>query len=114
MEVREYLLSQYGLEAIGSGISAAPSIHVGMAMMIFMMVRERSSRLWPTILAGAYVALIFVGSIHLAWHYAMDGLLSILLVPLMWYGLGRFLDRLEQKRPTVEQIRPVIKPVPGF
>ena len=110
MSVRGFLLSQYGIEAIGSGISAAPSIHVGMAMMIFMMVRERFGRAWPTYIASFYVALIFTGSIHLAWHYAIDGVISIVLVPMLWFAVSRFLDRLDNRYRPAGAI-PVAAPV---
>jgi len=86
-----YLLSVQGVEAIGSGISAMPSVHVAMTTLLVLMVHDRFGWRWPTWLAGIYLVTIFVGSVHLGWHYAADGLISLMLVPVMWFVLGRIL-----------------------
>jgi hypothetical protein len=40
-----------------------------------------------------FAAVIFVGSIHLGWHYAVDGYVSALAVAGIWYGVGWLLNR---------------------
>ena len=81
---KAFLLDAYGRGDFGSGISAAPSLHVAITMLIFIMLRDKFRNRAITLLASAYVALIFVGSIHLAWHYAIDGIISLIAVPLFW------------------------------
>jgi hypothetical protein len=77
-----------GVRSYGSGISAMPSMHVSIAMLTTLWAWSRS-RLWGAV-AAAFTAIIFLGSIHLAYHYAVDGLVSLLLTPVIWWGAGRF------------------------
>jgi hypothetical protein len=76
-----------GKIGLGAGISAMPSLHVAMPVLGALVA-------WPKsrVVAGllvAYAVVIMVGSIALAWHYAVDGYVSLLLVPLIWIGSGR-------------------------
>lgn len=71
-------LHQSGTAGFGSGISAFPSIHVALVTMIAMFAWEIDRRLG--ILAWAYVVVIQLSSVYLAWHYAIDGYASILIV----------------------------------
>jgi hypothetical protein len=67
---------------IGGGISAMPSLHVGIALWVALAVRAYVPRL---AFAGfSYFALILIGSILLGWHYAADGIVAISLVALAW------------------------------
>jgi hypothetical protein len=93
LPIQGYLLASRGVESIGSGISAMPSVHVAMTTLLVLMVRERFGWRWPTWLAAAYHLAILVGSVHLAWHYAVDGLVSMALVPILWFAFGRALGR---------------------
>lgn len=74
-----------------TGISAMPSIHVAIAVL-HVCVATRVSRVLSVILAGVAL-LTFVGSVHLGWHYAIDGYLSAVLVVLLWWGVGRAMER---------------------
>ncbi|MBN2741145.1 MAG: phosphatase PAP2 family protein [Rhodobacteraceae bacterium] len=83
-------------EMLGSGISAFPSVHVGMAMVIGLYIarlgRDLSQRLtlkpiFATVLLwGArafsvlYVTFYAVLSVYLGWHYAVDGYVSIVVI----------------------------------
>ena len=81
---KAFLLDAYGQGDFGSGISAAPSMHVAITSLLFLMIRDKFGNRYLTLIAGAYVAMIFVGSIHLAWHYAIDGIISLIAVPVFW------------------------------
>jgi len=72
---------------LGGGISAMPSMHVAMAFLFFL-VAWRASRLLGAVLF-IYFLLILVGSVHLAWHYAIDGYFAVLATLLIWWLSGR-------------------------
>jgi hypothetical protein len=52
------------------------------------------------ILGWGYLALILVGSVHLAWHYAIDGYVSILAVLLIWRAAGWWASRNHSPAPV--------------
>lgn len=89
------------LEAIGSdrlrvggGISAMPSVHNALAVL-FALAAFRLNRVAGWVLA-AYALLIWIGSVHLGWHYAVDGLVAAALTVGLWRVAGRIADRLER------------------
>jgi len=64
------------------GISAMPSMHL--ASSALMAVAAWCWRRWAGWLAWAFTTVIFVGSIQLAYHYAVDGLAGIALALGLW------------------------------
>ncbi len=87
---QQYLWDNYeaGTARFASGISAFPSIHVAMVTMNALFLWEWSRKIG---LAGfAYVAIILASSVCLAWHYAIDGYVSILVVTVLHAMLRRF------------------------
>lgn len=85
----DYLLSSVGTNNIGSGISAMPSLHVGISVLIALCFAEKLPR-WQWV-AWLYVAIMYVGSIHLGWHYATDGIVSGVAIAVIWYLTGLLL-----------------------
>ncbi len=75
-----------GKLALGGGISAMPSMHIALAML-FALGAWRLSRPFGVFMWG-YAVLIWIGSIHLGWHYAIDGLVSALLAVAIWKATG--------------------------
>lgn len=82
-----------------SGISAMPSVHIGMTTLYTLMGWERAR--WLGIGFGLYGLAMLIATVHLGWHYAVDGYVSILAVWLFWRllrrgdpGLARFEARL--------------------
>lgn len=69
---------QSGSAAIGGGISAFPSMHVAIAAWLAIVLRDRG---WPG-LGVAYLVAIFVCSIILGWHYAVDGVAGVAIALL--------------------------------
>lgn len=59
-----------------AGISAMPSMHVGGAAIMTLVARRVHRR--AGLIATAYTGLIWIGSVALGWHYALDGLVGIL------------------------------------
>ena len=72
---------------LGAGISAMPSMHVAMALLVALSLAKISR---PAAITGyAFFACIQVGSVHLAPHYAVDGYASIALTLAIWAVAGR-------------------------
>jgi len=63
-----------------------PSLHVAIAVLQALL-GWRLSRKLGLILTG-YAVIVLLGSVHLAWHYAVDGYLSILLALIVWKASG--------------------------
>ena len=75
--------------SFGSGISAMPSLHVSIAFLQ-VLLGYRVSKVW----GRAFLLFFFViltGSVHLGWHYAIDGYLSILTTALIWWASAKVL-----------------------
>lgn len=104
--LQEYLLSASGDEAIGSGISAMPSLHCALTMFIVLVVWKKFGPGWQFALAVAYHFVILIGSVHLGWHYAVDGLLSSVLVPPLWWAVGRLVSAVEGPRQPIASVLP--------
>jgi hypothetical protein len=86
---------------IGSGISAMPSMHVSMAyLMAFSAMRIGR---WFGRVMLAYAVAISIGSVHLGWHYALDGYVSIVVTYLIWRFSGFLIDRLDRRRDEAEE-----------
>lgn len=83
------IYSQSGYQ-LGGGISAFPSVHVGVAMLAALYVWHKLGRLG--FVALLYPLLIQIFSVLLGWHYALDGYASILIVALAWRFVGRRID----------------------
>lgn len=93
LRAMDYLWTAYeGHQARAfSGISAMPSMHVSLACL-FAILGWRYGGLirWGLI---AFLILTLLGSVHLGWHYAIDGYLSLLTTPLIWLGAGWIVRR---------------------
>ena len=92
--VASYLWADYasGHIAFGSGISAMPSMHVAIGIWTALILSRFGK---AAAIAGiVYASFIFIGSVHLGWHYAVDGVLSGLGALLIWKLTGLYLDFL--------------------
>jgi hypothetical protein len=78
------------------GISAMPSIHVA-TVVLFAIAGGKAHRLLGLIL-GVYALIIQVGSVHLGWHYAIDGYFGAILALLIWKASGLLLSLWGRRR----------------
>jgi hypothetical protein len=85
---QDYLWKAYTDQSITffSGISAMPSMHISLSFL-FALVGWRTGRK-TGIFFTVYLLLMMIGSIHLGWHYAVDGYFSILSTGAIWWATG--------------------------
>ncbi|RAZ86354.1 phosphatase PAP2 family protein [Cereibacter johrii] len=90
LDVQAALWVGYNQETAIRGISAFPSMHV--ASSTLMMLHAFTWRRWAGWLMLGFLGLILVGSVHLGWHYAVDGYAAIALTVAIWAVVGRLLE----------------------
>lgn len=85
IDAQKMLWQLYESEKLGTagGISSMPSMHVSIAFLIFL-VSLRTQFITAKLLGGTFLLLILIGSVHLGWHYAIDGYLSIISTAFIW------------------------------
>jgi hypothetical protein len=95
--VQDLLLQWYheGERGLGSGITAMPSMHVAMAQLTWLGLRRISPAAgrW----AFAFFVIIWVGSVHLAYHYAVDGLVSVIAIAAIWWASNALLRAWDRR-----------------
>ena len=99
LKIQDWLMQAHEARTlvVGAGISAMPSVHNGLAFL-FALAAFRINRNLGWLFA-AYAVLIWIGSIHLGWHYAVDGIIGDALTYGIWRFSGSLAERLE--RPLV-------------
>jgi hypothetical protein len=78
--------------AIGRGISAMPSVHIALAVQFAC--GAFAIRRWLGWVLAVYSVVIWIGSIHLGWHYALDGIVAAAIIIPIWLLCGRLARRL--------------------
>jgi len=84
-----------------SGISAMPSLHNATAT-IFMFAAYRIHKIFGHVML-AFLGCIVIGSVHLAWHYAVDAYAGVFLALIIWYVAGvvlRWQDKVLPPKAT--------------
>lgn len=101
LPVQDWLWYKYtdGDLASFAGISAFPSMHVSYAF-IFLLTARHYGRAYTAFFA-AFFMLTLVGSVHLGWHYAVDGYFSVLTTWLIWLWSGRLVRNFNLHHPAV-------------
>ncbi len=102
-----YLTETIGQDRMGGGISAMPSLHVSIAFLVFLGSYTYADSRLLKIATGLFAATIMLGSVHLGWHYAVDGIVGIVAVSLIWWGTGRFVDWLDARDRTAGLSAPI-------
>ncbi|SBS29727.1 hypothetical protein MAQ5080_01484 [Marinomonas aquimarina] len=88
----------------GEGISAMPSMHVSMATLMALSLSALNKKLG--VLGWLYLVMIQIGSVHLGWHYALDGYVSIPLTIAIWYAVKKLVPSPNAIREKQPRMRP--------
>jgi hypothetical protein len=91
LDVQEQLWGSYarnGLATLG-GITAMPSMHVATSLSFALVGYAHNRKLGHLLLAFTFI--VQIGSVHLGWHYAIDGYVAAIGTLLVWWCVGRFL-----------------------
>jgi hypothetical protein len=101
----DYLADGYRTNTFGTarGISAMPSMHLAVVTIYLVTARKP----WTIAASALYFAVIFVGSVHLGWHYAADGMFAVAATILI-YRLTSFGSRPSE---TARRDRLLAQPV---
>ncbi len=88
LSTQEYLWNEYvaSNNSIGSGISAMPSMHVSISILMALSTYRISKKVGY--IFYLFTIIIQIGSVHLGWHYAIDGYTSIVLTIILWKSIG--------------------------
>jgi hypothetical protein len=94
LEAQDYLWRNYQLKGgmLGGGISAMPSLHLAASTVIALLGWRVHRKLGMAL--TAFCILILIGSVHLGWHYAIDGYAGIVGGAAIWLMAGRIVRRM--------------------
>jgi len=84
-----------------AGVSAMPSMHVAFAALAACIAWTRAR--WLGIAAALYAIAIQVGSVVLAWHYAIDGYAGAVCAWCCWVVAGHIVAG--KTRSLIEHVR---------
>ncbi|MDH5489864.1 MAG: phosphatase PAP2 family protein [Rhodospirillaceae bacterium] len=75
-----------GARPIFEGISAMPSLHIAQAALLALYGATISKKL--ALILWVYFLIMLIGSVHLGWHYAVDGYFAAIGTLLIWWLSG--------------------------
>jgi hypothetical protein len=99
-----------GNSAFG-GISAMPSMHVTIAVVVMLLGWRIDRRLGMAL--TVFCAVIMVGAVRLAWHYLADVIAGAALGAVFWYAAG-WLAMKHEAWLAARATRPAVAPEPGW
>jgi hypothetical protein len=103
LQVQEMLWRHYLTQQVevAAGISAMPSLHVAIATLLTLLCWRTHKFLG--IAMTLYATAIMIGSVHLGWHYAVDGYAGFLGSCLIWWSVGRCLRRQAKHHQAISE-----------
>jgi hypothetical protein len=85
---------------VAAGISAMPSLHVAISTLLALLC-WRTNKLLGLAMT-LYAITIMIGSVHLGWHYAVDGYFGAIGSMVIWWAVGRCLVRWGDRSRTLD------------
>ncbi len=105
LDMQRFLWDGYASNKDPIGISAFPSMHNGMALLIALATWRAHRGLG--IALSIFAGLIFIASVHLGWHYAVDGYGAFAVTLVCWWIGGivaRWHDGLASTRKLKDSL----------
>ncbi len=85
----------------GLAISAMPSMHVSTAVLMalgcYSLNKKMGIAMW------VYALFVQIGSVHLAWHYAIDGYVGAIVTIIVWLASESSFDAINSIEYMVYQ-----------
>ncbi len=78
-----------------NALSAMPSMHLAVSWIMVMYARSLGRR--PFMLALPFFVMMYLGSIYLGFHYAIDAYVSVVVTSLIWWIAGICLKRYKNR-----------------
>jgi hypothetical protein len=91
LETQDLLWDYYASPQSLNGISAFPSMHVASTVLMALYARAYNRRFGQVMTAFACVMML--GSVLLAWHYAVDGYAGAVIALCCWWAAGWLMRR---------------------
>lgn len=101
LDTQQLLWDGYMGKTAPIGISAFPSMHNASTLLFALAAWPRSRGLGVAF--AIYTAIILVESVHLGWHYAVDGYGGLALAACCWWLAG-FAARWHHRRPGHDRL----------
>lgn len=101
-QLQEYLWQSYSSRStdIGAGISAMPSMHVASSVLLALGAYQINKKVG--ILLWCFAIIIMIASVHLAWHYAVDGYVALVVTVVIWKVAQFVVGKVGVKSKTQE------------
>jgi PAP2 superfamily len=101
LDTQNMLWNGYLGKADPIGISAFPSMHNAMALLFALVTWKLNRKMG--IAFAVFAGLILVGSVHLGWHYAVDGYGAYAITLLFWW-LGGIVARWHASLASTQKL----------
>jgi hypothetical protein len=92
-----------GRVVVGGGVSAFPSLHVALPLLGACAAWGKAR--WVAWTLIGYAIALWISTVHLGWHYAVDGEASALLIYPIW-GLSGWLAKAHADDPITPPEQP--------
>jgi hypothetical protein len=110
VSTQDALWNGYAHGGLLQGISAMPSMHNATTLLIVLACWHLSK--FVRFLTVGLAVLIFIGSIHLGWHYAVDAYLAWAITLAIWFAT-KPLAQWWESRPIARRLAAAVAAEPN-